>query len=129
MIKSLTTKDGVTTIETKSEKNESGEKVCDPYIVIDVSPYAENYGGDFHQFVLDAQEKPLLINKIALCVVIDILLFGAFLFLNRFAALPLEVYRNRRLVMNLAKNDFKKRYAGSYLGMVLSSTALASMIW
>lgn len=32
--------------------------------------------------------------------------------------LPIELYQNRRLIWKLAKNDFKKRYAGSYLGMV-----------
>lgn len=32
--------------------------------------------------------------------------------------LPLEVYQNRALVMNLAKSDFKTKYAGSYLGIV-----------
>lgn len=32
-------------------------------------------------------------------------------------ALPADVYKNRRLIMKLAKNDFKTRYAGSYLGI------------
>ena len=29
-----------------------------------------------------------------------------------------EVYQNRKLIYILAKNDFKKRYAGSYLGTI-----------
>ena len=33
-------------------------------------------------------------------------------------SLPMDLYRNRRLVFKLAKNDFKTRYAGSYLGIV-----------
>lgn len=32
--------------------------------------------------------------------------------------LPLELYRNRSLIFKLSKNDFKTRYAGSYLGIV-----------
>lgn len=32
--------------------------------------------------------------------------------------LPLELYRNRRLIAKLSKNDFKTRYAGSYLGII-----------
>lgn len=32
--------------------------------------------------------------------------------------LPAELYKNRRLVFKLAKNDFKTKYAGSYLGIV-----------
>ena len=31
-------------------------------------------------------------------------------------SLPADLYKNRRLVMKLAKNDFKTRYAGSYFG-------------
>ena len=32
--------------------------------------------------------------------------------------LPAELIQNRTLVGNLAKNDFKTRFAGSYLGIV-----------
>ena len=28
-----------------------------------------------------------------------------------------ELYRNRDLILNLSKNDFKTKYAGSYLGI------------
>ena len=31
-------------------------------------------------------------------------------------SLPADLYKNRRLVMKLAKNDFKTRYAGYYFG-------------
>lgn len=39
-------------------------------------------------------------------------------FYDKITVLPIELYQNRRLIWKLAKNDFKKRYAGSYLGMV-----------
>lgn len=32
--------------------------------------------------------------------------------------LPRELYENRRLIWKLSKNDFKTRYAGSYLGII-----------
>ena len=38
--------------------------------------------------------------------------------LNTIFSLPMDIYKNRRLVAKLAKNDFKTRYAGSYLGIV-----------
>lgn len=38
--------------------------------------------------------------------------------LKSFLLLPMELYQNRRLIGKLAKNDFKTRYAGSYMGMV-----------
>jgi len=34
------------------------------------------------------------------------------------AVLPAELWQSRHLIWKLAKNDFKKRYAGSYLGAV-----------
>lgn len=51
-----------------------------------------------------------------------ILLDGACLVLFRYRekvlALPIELVQNRRLIFSLAKNDFKTKYAGSYLGIV-----------
>lgn len=32
--------------------------------------------------------------------------------------LPKELFDNRRLILSLAKNDFKTKYAGSYLGII-----------
>ena len=38
--------------------------------------------------------------------------------MKKILALPAELYQNRKLVLRLAKNDFKTKYAGSYLGIV-----------
>lgn len=38
--------------------------------------------------------------------------------MGRFLSLPKELWDNRSLIGKLAKNDFKTRYAGSYLGIV-----------
>lgn len=37
---------------------------------------------------------------------------------DKIVILPVELYQNRHLIWKLAKNDFKKRYAGSYMGVV-----------
>lgn len=37
---------------------------------------------------------------------------------EKILGLPIELYQNRRLILSLAKNDFKTKYAGSYLGIV-----------
>lgn len=37
---------------------------------------------------------------------------------SRLVQLPAELWQNRRLIWKLSKNDFKKRYAGSYMGAV-----------
>ena len=39
-------------------------------------------------------------------------------FFSKFVTLPRELWENRRLIARLAFNDFKKRYAGSFLGTV-----------
>lgn len=36
--------------------------------------------------------------------------------IRKITQLPVELWQNRRLIWKLAKNDFKKRYAGSYMG-------------
>ena len=38
--------------------------------------------------------------------------------LKKVFELPVELYHNRQLIFSLAKNDFKTKYAGSYLGIV-----------
>jgi uncharacterized membrane protein (DUF485 family) len=69
----------------------------------------------FHKNVLadpDAEFK----KKICGCV---LLAFTGLIFsfnIDRLRTLPVELYQNRQLIWKLAKNDFKKRYAGSYLG-------------
>lgn len=64
----------------------------------------------------DQQEE--LIKKIVSCVVIlaSCIVFAKWY--DKFTGLPVELWQNRHLIWKLAKNDFKKRYAGSYLGAV-----------
>lgn len=38
--------------------------------------------------------------------------------MKEFLSLPRELFAGRTLIFQLAKNDFKKKYAGSYLGIV-----------
>lgn len=64
----------------------------------------------------DPQEE--LWKKIISCAVIfaSCLIFARWY--DKFTGLPVELWQNRNLIWKLAKNDFKKRYAGSYLGAV-----------
>lgn len=64
----------------------------------------------------DPQEE--LLKKILSCAVI---LISCIIFAkgyDKFTTLPVELYQSRHLIWKLAKNDFKKRYAGSYMGAV-----------
>lgn len=70
-----------------------------------------------HQNQFAEPEHELIKKIIATAIVV----FGVFLFIafyDKLMVLPAELWQNRRLIWKLAKNDFKTRYAGSYLGMV-----------
>ncbi len=49
-------------------------------------------------------------------LVLACIIFG--LYYDRMFIIPWELYHSRKLIWKLSKNDFKKRYAGSYLGFV-----------
>ncbi len=65
-----------------------------------------------------ADQVTEMMKKVMACLLIAFtcVIFG--IFYDRLTVLPKELYQSRRLIWKLAKNDFKKRYAGSYLGMV-----------
>lgn len=58
------------------------------------------------------------LKKICAC---SLLAFAAIIFglyYDRLTVLPKELWQSRKMIWKLAKNDFKKRYAGSYLGFL-----------
>ncbi len=57
------------------------------------------------------------ILKIVICLCIDVIFIVGILHYKALMSLPVEIIHNRRLILNLAKNDFKTKYAGSYLGI------------
>ena len=65
-----------------------------------------------------ADPREELIKKIISCalIVISSIIFS--IGYDKFTTLPVELYQSRHLIWKLAKNDFKKRYAGSYMGAV-----------
>lgn len=65
-----------------------------------------------------AAQMEELIKKIVATGIILVALVVYFLVYDKLVVLPRELWSNRRLIWKLAKNDFKTRYAGSYLGMV-----------
>ena len=57
-------------------------------------------------------------KKFSGCVLITFTCVVFALFYDRLTTIPTELIQSRKLIWKLAKNDFKKRYAGSYLGVV-----------
>lgn len=65
-----------------------------------------------------ADPREELIKKIISCVLILAACIIFAKWYDKFTTLPVELFQSRHLIWKLAKNDFKKRYAGSYMGAV-----------
>jgi len=59
-----------------------------------------------------------IVKKIISCLVIAAACLVFISCYDKIAVLPTELWQSRHLIWKLARNDFKKRYAGSYLGAV-----------
>ena len=57
-------------------------------------------------------------KKVSGCVLIVFTCIIFAIYYERIMTIPAELFQSRKLIWKLAKNDFKKRYAGSYLGIV-----------
>ena len=63
-----------------------------------------------------ANPQEELLKKIISCAMI-LAACGVFArWYEKFTTVPVELFQSRHLIWKLAKNDFKKRYAGSYMG-------------
>ncbi len=59
-----------------------------------------------------------MLKKICGCILIGVSCVLVFFWYDRLLVLPVELYNSRKLIKRLSINDFKKRYAGSYMGIV-----------
>lgn len=67
------------------------------------------------------QEKTktvLLITSVIECVIIDLVILLIIFKWKVVVPVPKEIWYNRKLTLELSKNDFKNRFSGSYLGTV-----------
>ncbi len=76
---------------------------CNAYIILHTNTLAD-----------PGQE---ILKKIISCCMLNAALIGFILWYERIVTLPVELYENRELIWKLAVNDFKSKYAGSYLGI------------
>lgn len=102
-IEKLSFSDSTITIDSNSE---------DPYIVLPVEEFnmGEHVKGSYCIYNI--------ISKIIMCAVI---IFLVYLFLKHFSEymeFPKEIWGSRKLILQLSKNDFKTKFAGSYLGII-----------
>lgn len=103
---------GIKSVKEKADYIEINTKKEDPQCIFG---FDEKY---VHDLVYTLAEKWCKILNIILCVALDSILIGVLLVRNRVMELVRELTANRKLIANLAKNDFKTKYVGSYLGIV-----------
>lgn len=63
-----------------------------------------------------ANQQDELMKKVIACLLILAAVIAFILLYDKITVLPKELYQNRRLIWKLSRSDFKKRYAGSYMG-------------
>lgn len=101
-------------VEVSAEENGVNLKASteDPYIVWSTKNW------DINEFLYKATFTKNIVIRLLACLVIDFILIVIIKAGKKMIAPPKEVFQNRKLLMNLAKNDFKTKYAGSYLGII-----------
>lgn len=107
-----TDKNGIANIRQEGNAILVESESNDPYLVWDI----EN--------LIDSAEAAKEVNMLngfakALACIAEVL-FVAFVLkrYNELVEFPVQIYQSKKLIMQLAKNDFKTKYAGSYLGIV-----------
>lgn len=83
----------------------------DPYFVLEISSY------QLDEFAVNLQKEADLPKKMALCAALLLLLLVLIKYANPLSAFFREIVGNRTLIFRLAKNDFKTKFSGSYLGI------------
>ena len=66
----------------------------------------------------NANKNKTLIMDGIICLIVDLLAIYILMHFNAFVDIPIEIYQNKKIALTLAKNDFKTKYAGSYLGII-----------
>lgn len=99
----------IQTIKSENATLDITSSGSDPYII---------YTLDDEMTVLNknvARVNDLI--KLCICLIIDFIGVAMIIKSNTIMTLGKELNSNRDLIWNLAKNDFKTKYAGSYLGI------------
>lgn len=66
----------------------------------------------------DVLAKKSRVWNIVFCVIMDLLMLYAIFHIKELTEIPREIISSKALIGSLAKNDFKMKFAGSYLGII-----------
>ena len=110
-------------VALKSREYRSAEEEPVEMFIVESDDVDSNMLIQYHKDQLldkyrEANKTKTLILDIVLCAIMDIIAIYVLLHFFSLIDIPVEIYQNRKLALTLAKNDFKTKYAGSYLGMI-----------
>lgn len=110
----ITYKNNISNIERNNDKYTIQIQGNDAFIIL--SPEKLK----LQEFILESHSEKVetKILKIVLCLLIDFSLLLITKKSRNIFSLLIELKNNRKLIFNLSKNDFKTKYAGSYLGII-----------
>ena len=72
---------------------------------------------DVYDTVTEMRRDSLRIRYGLVCILVDLFFLILLLHFNRCYEMARELYGSRKLIVKLAKNDFKTRFAGSFFGI------------
>lgn len=104
-------------MDSSQVKTENGEEYKitatgnDPYLVWSADAW------NINDVIANGFNTADILLKVLICLIIDAILLVMLRQSEKLISIPLDIYRNRKLISNLSRNDFKTRYAGSYLGI------------
>ncbi|WP_455795952.1 ABC transporter permease [Clostridium butyricum] len=101
----------IDTIVNKNGKLEIKTSGVDPYITYKIS---DKLISELHNYASRIE----LVVKFILCILLDLIGIYIAIKLKSIYALIHEISSNKKLIWSLSKNDFKTKYAGSYLGII-----------
>lgn len=84
----------------------------DPYLIWNVASWG------ISDVVQEGHALQALLCRILVCLFLDVIFLYILVFARKTAVIPQELWHNRKLIFQLAKNDFKTKFAGSYLGII-----------
>lgn len=87
-------------------------KGVDPHVVYDIS----NMG--LPQIIHELNKTAIIHHKIMYCTILNLCLIIFLRVYNKFTMIIKVAFDNRKIIKRLAINDFKTKYAGSYLGII-----------
>lgn len=84
----------------------------DPFVVFDFSDL------NFKELSRLYVEKAEVIKKCVFCISFDFVFFCVYFWSRQSKSFLKKILQNVSLILDLAKNDFRTKYAGSYLGII-----------